>query len=174
MASSHRRLGQRLSITAPQVLSCQESSSCCFGIPSKWDVPGRPWTPGEPVCQPARAVLTQQQRKGTEQPKPGVCSWVLKPFLPPEQPFTPAPARLSFAGGGLVDAVAKVAMKLKGLLSGQPSCLSDSHWEELNHREPHQSLGPGNGWGQSDGLRCNPAFIHHSGRGRSAARDSAN
>lgn len=82
----------------------------------------------------------------------------------------------SFAGGGgdLLMQLWKVAMKLKGLISGQPSCLSDFYCEEWNHRETHKSLGRGNRGGQSNLLRCNPAFIHQNSQGRFAKRDNTN
>lgn len=65
-------------------------------------------------------------------------------------------------------------MKLKGLISGQPSCLFDSYCEKLNHRETHKSLGTGNRRGQSNLLHCNPPFIHQNSQRRFAEQDHTN
>lgn len=73
-------------------------------------------------------------------------------------------------GERFVDINAKVAMKLKCLISGQLLCLVDSHWEKLNHRETHKSQGPGNRRGQANLLHCNPPFIHQNSQERFAER----
>lgn len=77
-------------------------------------------------------------------------------------------------GGGSVDINAKAAMKLKGLISGQPSCLFDSYCEKLNHRETHKSRGAGNRRGQSNLLHCNPPFIHQNSQKPFAERNRTN